>query len=735
MRHPAFLAAFIVLFSASFSGATDGSTLAGSVRTADGMALPQIVLTLGGPAGQQTVVSGPEGRFRVSGLTPGAYTVSLNAPGFVLASEGRVEVGPGDARLDLTVAPAPVREHVVVAATRSDAALSTLGVSATVLEADRIAEREPSTFLQILESVPGVSVARTGSPGLQASAFVRGGESRFARVLVDGVPVNEPGGFYNFGSELPLELERVEVVRGAASSLYGSDALAGVIALVTRRAGADDGASAHAEAEAGSFSWRRGLAGSSGRHGAVDWNLGVQRLETDNEVPNSAFHETAGAASIGARLGETTSLRLLGRGQTSSVGTPGSTAFGRPDRDASFDRDDVVLGARLHGQRGEIGHELRIGLARTRQLSRDPLDSGGYVPRSGDRVGAFPLSDFPDPEGFQNDLDRLSAGYQAETQLGRRHLLTAGLDVERESGSIGSRSDTLIAPRRTNAGAYVQDRVVAGTRVFVTVGGRVERNHSYGTRVVPRVAVAARLRDGDDATTLRASAGAGIKEPSFFETFGVSFYAKGNPDLKPERSRTFDVGLEQRLFGSRLRFEATLFHHDYRDQIAYQILDFTTFQGSYVNLGQTRARGIELGVEAAPLDGLRFSAHYTHLDGKVVVSNSDFDPIYAVGKPLLRRPANAATLSAHLTRGRVGGGASLVVVGSRADSDFAGLGLTENAGYARLDARLQVRLVRGLETFVAAENLLDRRYQEVLGYPALGRGVRAGLRFRSAARQ
>jgi outer membrane cobalamin receptor len=628
-----------------------------------------------------------------------------------------------------------VCEQVVVAATRGEAALSTLGVSATVLDADRVAEREPSTFLQLLESVPGVAVARGGGLGLQSSAFVRGGESRFARILIDGVPVNEPGGYYNFGSVLPLELERVEVVRGAASSLYGSDALAGVIEMVTRRAGPEDSAGAHAEAEGGGFGWRRGLLGTSGRRGFVDWNLGLQRLETDNEAPNNAFRETTGALALGAQLGETTSLRLIGRGQTGSVGTPGSTAFGRPDRDASYERDDLVLGGRLHHLRGGIGHDLRVGLARSRQLSLDPLDSGSYVPRSGDKVGAFPISDFPDPKGFQNDVDRLSAGYQAELPAGPRHLLTAGVDLERESGSIGARAGTLLSPHRTNVGGYVQDRIVAGSRVFLTLGGRLEHNDSYGTQVVPRAAVAARLRGGEDATTLRASGGAGIKEPSFFETFGVSFYAKGNPDLKPERSRTFDVGVEQRLFHSRLRAEATWFYHSYRDQIAYQIVDFTTFAGSYINLGRTRARGVELGVEAVPVDGLRFSALYTHLDGKVVVSNSDFDPVYAAGKPLLRRPADSATLSAHLTRGRVGGGVSLVLVGKRADSDFAGLNLTQNDGYARLDARVRVNLLRGLTAFAAAENLLDRSYQEILGYPALGRSVRAGLRFRSAARQ
>ncbi len=305
--------------------------------------------------------------------------------------------------------------------------------------------------------------------------------------------------------------------------------------------------------------------------------------------------------------------------------------------------------------------------------------------------------------------------------------------MEHESGEIGSRADELLSPTRTNFGVYLQDRVVIADRVYATLGGRIEHNDSFGTKVVPRVAVAVRVRDGVDATTLRASAGAGIKEPNFFETFGTSFFAQGNPDLKPERSRTFDAGLEQRLLDGRFRAEATFFHHRYLDQIAFTTVDFETFQGSYVNLAETRAQGLELAVEAAPSDHIQLRAEYTLLDGEILVSPSDFDPVYSVGESLLRRPKHQASFSVRGGASRADVGATLVLVGSRADSDFVGLGLQENEGYARLDARARVRLARGFEAFVVGENVLDREYQEALGYPALGRSVRAGLRFRTGS--
>ncbi|MET0554974.1 MAG: TonB-dependent receptor [Vicinamibacteria bacterium] len=709
--------------------AQEGS-LTGTVRTSDGVPLPQILLTLSGPSGPRTVVTGPEGRYRAAALAAGAYVVSAEAPGLVAAGPREATVGTGETRLDLSLAPAAVREHVLVSATRSEAAASTLGNAVSVLDRERIDERAASSALTLLQDLPGLATARTGALGAQGSVFVRGGESRFARILVDGVPVNQPGGAYDFGSTLPLEYERVEVVRGAASSLYGTDAMAGVVHFVTRRG--DGPPSVRLEGEGGQNDWWRGQAATAGHAGALDWNAGLQRLQTDNDAPNTAFEQTAGALNLGASVGSAGTLRLVGRAESSTTGTPGQTAFGRPDLDAIFERDDRVGGASFRWAGARVSHLFRAGLAQTRQLSLNPLDSGSFTPSYAGASAPFPQSDFTNPLGFQTDLDRTSFGYQAEAQVGARHLLTLGGDVERETGELGSRADEeFLSPTRTNVGAYLQDRVVLGDRVYATVGGRVEHNDSFGTKVVPRAAVAWRVVPGTDATTLRASGGAGIKEPDFYQSYGLSFFSKGNPDLKAERSRTFDVGVEQRLAGGRVAVEATYFHHRYLDQIAYTLLDLETFQGSYTNLGETRAHGFELELNAAPTPSLTLSAHYTLTAGRVLVSTSDFDPVYAVDQPLLRRPQNQGGLSARWTRGRVTLGATLLAVGERADSDFAGLALDENEGYTRFDARARVRVTRQLEAFVVGENLADRVYMEALGYPALGRVVRAGLRFRT----
>jgi outer membrane cobalamin receptor len=560
--------------------------------------------------------------------------------------------------------------------------------------------------------------------------FIRGGESRYARVMVDGVPVNQPGGAYDFGTALPFELERLEIVRGAASSLYGTDALAGVVSFTTRRARAGERPSLRGEGELGSYDWQRFLGATSGASGAFDWNLGAQHLATDNEAPNSRFEQKGAALSTGWRLDGRTQARAVVRYDDSTNGTPGPTAFGPPDLDASFEREDLVLSATLRRDHGRFSQQASVGYSRTDQLSLNPADSGCHVPEWEGQPGAFPMCDFPNPAGFQNQTDRLAAGYQADAALGTRHLLTAGAELEHETGALGNRSEDLLEPARTNFGVYLQDRLLLGRRAYLTLGGRVETNDSYGTHVVPRAALAYRAREGDDATTLRASFGMGIKEPSFFESYGESFFAQGNPDLDPERSTTFDLGVEQRLFASRVRASLTYFHHDYEDQIAYSVVDFETFEGTYVNLARTRAQGLELELEARPLPELSLFGQYTFLDGEILESPSDFDPVYAAGQPLLRRPRHQGSLAAQLSFPRWSAGVTLALVGERADSDFVGIGLTTNPGYARLDARLRVLLGGPLEAYVVGDNLTGEQYQEALGYPALGRAVRGGLRLR-----
>ena len=759
--------------------------LSGVLRTVDGSPALGIVLTISGPAGSYEVVTTHAGEYWLRELLPGVYRIQIEEQGFALDDTDGIEINPGEeTRRDLILT---LHEMVQVVAFSPEATLaaSTPGMSTRVLEAEEIDEREASSFVAILRDLPGVAVSREGGVGSESFAYIRGGAANHALVLLDGLPVNDPGGAFDFGKLLPLQIGRVEVTRGAASSIYGG-ALSGVVQLSTRQAGPDE-KKLFVNGEGGGFSWNRVQGGTSGRTDKFDWNMGFIHLQTDNQVPNNAFSQFGAAGSLGAQLSDDTALRFIFRGESSEVGTPGPTALIRSDLDASDEEGRVVVGATLRHQQGATEHIVRGGFSRTNKLSLNPEDSGpiDIEPPEGDASQfRFVVRDFASPDGLANNTQRYNLGYQADVERGQ-HLFSFGGEVENQRGEFGidaspAPTDTETpqgfgnflarfqqfaeanVPERTNVAGFLQDRIILGSSMLLTVGGRVERNGSFGTKALPGAAYAFSLGSG---TTLKASAGVGLKEPSLEQSFGGSFRVQGNPDLLPERSRTLDAGIRQDFFDGRFWTEGTVFYHQYQDQIVLgnndvtelanqfsgladltpeerqeirrQIragelerfefeVDFDQFRPSYTNLGKTRGQGFELSFGSSPFRALRFRGDYTWLDTAVLEGNNQF----VEGDPLPNRPRHQISVSAQSELGRVTLGGTFLFVGERrAEADFVSLalGLTTIDGYSRFDFRSRVALTRSLEAYVVAENLFDRHYEEVLGYPALGRAVRLGV--------
>jgi outer membrane receptor protein involved in Fe transport len=285
-----------------------------------------------------------------------------------------------------------------------------------------------------------------------------------------------------------------------------------------------------------------------------------------------------------------------------------------------------------------------------------------------------------------------------------------------------------------------------GARLTLSGGVRIEGNDAFGTRAAPRFGVAYLLRKGDalwGATRLRGSVGWGIKEPTFIQSFGFSTDPcfPGNPDLRPEKSRTATFGIEQRLASDRVRISADGFLNQFRDMASFTFcvpggpcpvapppgcgFGF----GAYFNTDLARANGASLNVETRPVRWLTLSGNYTYTDSRVLEAPNAFDPALVPGQRLLRRPPHAGNFLAGVAWRRVNGSFSARFVGPRVDSDFLGLGLTRNAGYARFDVAASVVLRREVAVFGRIENLFDKSYQENLGVPALGRNFRVGMRF------
>jgi len=706
------------------SSVVSAAPISGSVRTPYGLAVSRAVVRLESPTLFREVVTGSLGEFNVD-LPDGSYVASVR--GFDVDASPIVVAGQA-VRVEISLRPARIREEVVVSATRSRTAVSAIGVSANVLESADLEDRQTLRLTDLLAELPGMAVAATGGVGAQSSLFMRGGESRFARVLIDGVPVNEPGGFFNFGTLLTPDVERVEVVRGSFGTLYGSDALAGVVALETTPAIA--GRRLRGEAGGGDMGSMSFSAVGSEKRGALAGSLSLGRSLTDNEGPNADFASNLFAASLEHRRLTGGSISGSFRLNTSEGGTPGATVFGRPDRDARYERDLLIATAASQFRSGALSHSTRVGFKRDDQLSRNPLDSGSYRPAFGAKRAAFDSSDFPNPNGYRNETDRLFGTYELRGQIGP-HSITAGGDIERETGRLGNVGATALSPRRTSYGAFAQDQIALGSRAFATMSLRAERNGSTGTTLVPHGSVAwIAARDADFEVTLRASGGAGIKAPSFFESYGTSSFALGNPDLKPERARTWDSGVDVRI-GEGARLQATYFHHQYLDQIAYKIVSFSPFVGTYENLGETQARGLEFAFEWRPSSHFRLVSNYTRQTTEIVISTST-DPLLAVGKELRRRPKHQGSLTAEATIARGTLAATLLSVGRRADSDFLGIGLVENPAFIRFDVRGAYRLSSKARILATVENLTNTDYQEVLGFAGLPRRFRISLALDSA---
>ena len=707
--------------------------VSGTVVDQSGQPLPRAYVRLLDPARAQDAATFADesGRFRLHAGADCHVEVSLT--GFQTA-----DVACDTAPLRVVLAVAPVHETVVVSATRTEAPADQVGASVTAFTAADLERKQIPLVADLLRASPGVMVVRSGGAGAQTSLFVRGGESNYNKVLLDGIPLNEPGGTFNFSNLTTDNLERVEIVRGAHSALFGSDAMASVVQFVTRR---PDRSRARPQGtvsfEGGTYGTMRGGATASGASGRFDYVAGAQRFTTDNREPNSAFDNTTLSANLGLTISDTAVVRFIGRGEREHVGTPGQTAFGRPDLDAFFARSDGIGGMAFdHQVTTRLRQRAAYSLAASDQQSTNLVADPPYVPRFGARAAPFAFSDFPFDS--RTNLHRHHASYQADWRLTGdarhgEHLVTVLADWDGERATLENRlAPTITHASRNNVGWSLQHQAL-WHRLFTTAGGRVEHNASFGTAFVPRgsvVFVARNSRGTLGETKLRAGAGLGIKEPTVLESYSPSPFFRGNPDLKPERSRTVEAGVEQRLGADRAKLEVVWFVNRFSDRISTRTTNPATFEAQYFNIGLSRARGAELSIDVAPVAGLRARSGYTFLASEVIESTAPNNVVLQAGNWMFRRPRNSGFVGATWEWQRLGANLDGVFIGRFVDSDFSSLQppIQRNDGYTTWNGRIAWKLTRQLTATLAIDNLANADYMEPLGYRALGRAIRAGAR-------
>lgn len=706
----------------------------GTVVDTSGAALARVPVRLIDAAGAShgSALTDAAGRFTLPATCATCQVVAA-LPGFLSATTTPT-VGR-DTHIVLAVAP--IRESVVVTATRDAAPSSQVGASVTVFETADIVRRGDALVGDLLRQAPGVAVVQNGGRGNVTSLFVRGGENNYTKVLLDGIPLNEPGGSFNFGGLSTGHLARVELVRGAQSAVFGSDAMAGVLQLITARGRA--GARPVFSAEVGGGSYGSEQLGGRVSGGTARWDYSVHAsgYRTDNRAPNNRFTSETLSLSAGGRLTDALSVRLVGRLEDGHAGAPGQTAFGRADLDASFSQRHLVGGVTLEHRSPRWTQRATYALTTSEQRSTNLLLDAPYTPSYEGRTAPFEFFDFAYDNGSR--FRRHHASYQADVRLPHGgalsgvEILTIAADWDGERGTLRDylSADT-VTPARDNIGATIQHQHVSA-RLAITTGVRLEHNASFGSAAVPRISAAVLVHRGAGlagATTLKANAGTGIKEPTLRQSFSLSPFDLGNADLKAERSRTVDLGLEQRLFDDRAKLELVWFTNRFTNQISTRTVSFSPYTAQYFNVGRTDARGWELAATFAPVDGLRVTAHHTIVNSEIVDASSEFSDVLAAGQWALRRPRHAGQATMALDRGRLSADVGATWQGRRNDSDFSSLvpALTVGDAYTLWRGQIAWQVVPQAAAFIRGDNLTNVAYMEPLGYPAWGRTVHAGLR-------
>lgn len=731
----------LILFLLSFlmnPVAASAATLRGTVLDPSGAEVPGASVRVISAQGREIArtVTNEHGQFRVRGLASGTYTIKISLAGFgeTTATSHAAE------DLHLVMPLAPVHERVVVTATRTATAAIQVGASTSVITRKEIVDENAPFVSTLLQSLPGITVVRNGAPGGVTSVFVRGGDSDYNKVLLDGVPMNVPGGTFDFSTLTTSNLDRVEVVRSAESALFGSDAMTSVIQLFTRQ-GSTETTKPHfsLSGEGGKNSTWQGRGSVTGGAGPFDYSLEGGRFSTDNQIPNDFFHVTTLSANLGLKLGKATTLRAIMMGNFGLAGTPGQTAFGPPITDASFLSRTGYGAFSIHNRiTSSWDQQLTYTYSRSRQISLDLGQNAPFTPSYADRTAAYQYYDYA--TNYLDDEWRDHLSYQTNWEgspFGGKfgqHVDTFAFDWDGEHGFLTDRfaQDPATRALRNNFGYTFQDQTLLG-RLSLGDGVRIDDNGSFGTVVVPRSSLAYQVRSGSGffgATTLKFNFGLGVKEPSFLESYANSPYFVGNPNLAPERTRTLDYGVEQQFWEGRGRLELDGFDNLFRDQIAFETTNFQTFSGTYFNIGRASAKGAEVSLEIAPVRGLRAIGSYTYLDSRVIESGNPSTPALEAGRWLLRRPRHSGSVQLLWNWRRMNVTSTTVFVGRRQDSDFVGLvpPLLWSSGYTDSDLSWSYRSVGHMTYFGSVENVLNEKYMQVLGYPALKRTCRAGIR-------
>ncbi len=647
---------------------------------------PLLLLNLYARAAQRTIMQ----KFIASSL----LLVGFN-------TQSQVQQNPADNSLELP--------NMVVTATRTETPENEIGSAITVITAEDIAAKHVNNVADALRTVPGLDVVRSGGPGQPTAVFLRGANANHTLVLVDGVEMNDPSstnGSFDFANLQTDNIERIEVVRGAASAAYGSDAMGGVINVITTKGKGD--AKFTGNAEGGSYDTWKTIGSVSGSTKLVNYSLDASRLET------------AGFSTADENLGN---LNPNGYRNTTVSGRSGINVT-----------DNLDLGVTLRYNEGKTSYDDGGGVNYdntgnyntfnelfTRGFGHLKLFDGlweqtlgvAYSRTDRNNVNVFsPIS----PSSFNgvsaNLGEKVKLDYQNIFHIHKSNTVTLG--VEEEADSLSSSAvisdwgiNSSIPSKTMNTiSGYLQDQITLFDRSFTTVGVRYDDNNRFGGHETWRVNELFSIKE--TGTRLKGNYGTGFKAPSLNQLYDT-IYGAGNPDLKPETSVNWDVGVEKDLFRKKVTASVSYFNNSFNNLIDYlHVYPYTNN-----NVSRAKTNGLEAFMEVRPITDLTFRGTYTYQQTLNEIT----------GSQLLRRPRDKASFDADyqfLEKAHVH--FNVLMVGQKADYS------NTVAGYTLLNLAGSYDVNKYLQLSGRIDNLLNKQYEEVYGYGTSGVAGYGGIK-------
>jgi vitamin B12 transporter len=617
-------------------------------------------------------------------------------------------------------APAPERsaaetrqtDPIVVTATKLETPASELGATVTVITGEDLETYHYPTVDDALRNVPGVEIRRSGSFGKTTAISIRGANANQVQVLVDGVRVKSPTlGQAELADIAPETIDRIEVIRGPQSTIYGADAIGGVVNVITRRGSGPP--SAYLSQEVGNDDTLRSRAGVSGAWQWLDYALGFYHLESNGLFPNDGVDQRAVNGRFGLTLpwGDTRIGGAVRYNKTDSglpiefVGVPNPIG---PTIDQNTRQESETYTATVDVRTRPVSWwegVLRLSRYENDTTFVDRVDPGGCAPAT-----FGPPCDFPNVfQVARNEVEGLS-----HFHVGTWSTSTFGIEWREEEAHV--RGSSFFSPRTETVSGLFEQKFRFFDRLFMSAGVRVEDNNVFGRSTTERGSLAYVVKEW--GTRLHGSAGSGFRAPTFNDLFFPGF---SNPDLVPEDSFSWDVGVDQKLWQNRIRLGLTYFHNKFTNLIACCVaLPVFPFVAT-ANIGRARSAGIEFQSEVDLLDSLTAGVNYTYTDTENLLTD----------KPLPREPRHRWNI--RLTWNPVPR-LSLFSEVHVVTRQFDTVGNVYNSGHTRVDVGGTYRLVnryaylRALDLTARIQNLLDEGYAEVRGFPAPGIQALVGLR-------